>query len=371
MGSSKTWFYVDETNKIDSPALIIYKHRVDQNIGKMIELAGGPARLMPHVKTYKILEIVKLQMNAGIDQFKCATIAEAELLGMAGVKHALLAYQPSEVKLNRLLTLIKKYPSTQFTTILDNMESAIMFDRNLQKSKMALDVYLDINNGNNRTGIVPDKAFELFTYCQQFNTLHMRGLHVYDGHIRHKDFEERKKACDEDFKPIEALMHHIDNKLNVHPEVIAGGSPTFTIHAQRGNVICSPGTSLLWDAGYESMFTDIPFLQSAVLITRIVSNPIDDLFCLDLGHKSVAAENPLENRIRFLNVEGLVPVGHSEEHLVVKNTRKITLNIGDMVYGIPYHICPTTALYNEVWVAEQHRIIDRWEVVARKRKINI
>jgi D-serine deaminase-like pyridoxal phosphate-dependent protein len=370
MVSSKAWYEIDKTDEIDSPALIIYRNRVEHNIMKMIGIAGRPEKLMPHIKTYKMKEIVKLQMKAGIEKFKCATIAEAELLGLAGAKQALLAYQPSEVKLGRLLRLIQNYPLTRFSTILDNKESAIMMARVLRGSEIILDVYLDINNGNNRTGIHPQKAYDLYKYCHEQKTINVQGLHIYDGHIRDQDIDVRKKVCDRAFSAVEGLIHSIQTKLNVHPQVIAGGSPTFPVHALRDEVICSPGTTLLWDAGYGSRFTDMPFIPAAVLISRVISKPNDDLYCLDLGHKSVAAENPIENRVRFLNAEGLIPLGHSEEHLVVKNTRKIDLNIGDVVYGIPYHICPTTALYNEVWVVENNKIIDRWEVLARKRKIN-
>ena len=245
-----------------------------------------------------------------------------------------------------------------------------MMDRILRGSEIALDVYIDINNGNNRTGIIPEKAYDLYNFCHKLQAINIRGVHVYDGHIRIQDFNERKKVCDRDYEPVEVLISSIQKKLNVNPRIIAGGSLTFPIHAQRDNVICSPGTTLLWDAGYGSNFPDLPFQPAASLITRVVSNPKDNIYCLDLGHKSVASENPLGNRVRFLNVEGLTPVGHSEEHLVVENTGTITLNIGDVVYGLPYHICPTTALYNEVLVAEEHKIIDQWEVLARKRKIN-
>ena len=370
MGPSEAWYQIDEVHQIDSPALVFFRDRIKHNIDQMIEIAGDPARLMPHIKTYKMSEIVKMQMDSGINMFKCATIAEAELLGLTHTREALLAYQPSEVKTARLIELIKNYPGTRYSTIIDNADSAEMIQAACAANNIVLDVYLDINNGNNRTGIIPDKAFGLFCQCLEHKAINMVGLHVYDGHIRVPDFDERKKICDQDYKPLQDLISSLQEKINFNPKIIAGGSPTFPVHALRKNVICSPGTTLLWDAGYGSRFKDMPFLPAAVLITRVVSNPEKDIFCLDLGHKSIASENPLENRVRFLNNQGLEPVGHSEEHFVIENTKNISLNIGDELYGLPYHICPTTALYNEVLIAENHKIIDHWEVLARKRKIN-
>lgn len=371
MASSPEWYNIKDIGDIDTPALLIFKDRVKHNIQQMINMVGrDPNRLMPHIKTYKIAEVIKMQLESGIIRFKCATIAEAELLGMSGAKDALLAYQPSEVKMRRLIQLISAYPETKFSTIIDNKTSADMIDTSLMAQGKTMDVYIDVNNGNNRTGIIPEEALNLYGYCLDLEAINAKGLHVYDGHIRNTDPAERKKACDKDFAVVISLVDNLKKKYGVSPEIIAGGSPTFPIHAARDNVICSPGTTLFWDAGYGSRFQDMTFKTSAVLISRISSNPSEGRYCLDLGHKAVASENALENRVVFLNVDGLKPVGHSEEHLVVNNTSSMKLDVGDVIYGLPYHICPTTALYNEVVVVENQQIIDRWEVLARNRKIN-
>jgi D-serine deaminase-like pyridoxal phosphate-dependent protein len=371
MFSSRDWYSIKEIADIDSPALVIFKDRVLKNIQQMINMVGGNTdRLMPHIKTYKIAEVIKMQLASGINRFKCATIAEAELLGMTGAKSSLLAYQPSHVKLKRLIQLSNAYPDTIFSTLVDNKSSADMINSSLTSQDKSLDIYIDVNNGNNRTGIRPEKVLDLYGYCLDLKAINILGLHVYDGHIRNPDPMERKEACDRDFTQVKSLADNLKKKYGIIPEIIAGGSPTFPIHAARENVICSPGTTLFWDAGYGSRFQDMPFLPSAVLITRIASNPAEGLYCLDLGHKAIASENSLENRVVFLNTSGLRPVGHSEEHLVVKNTGDAELGIGDVIYGLPYHICPTTALYNEVAVVENQQIIDHWKVIARNRKIN-
>jgi D-serine deaminase-like pyridoxal phosphate-dependent protein len=371
MVSRPDWYSLKEIMSIDSPALVIFKDRVQHNIQQMIKMVDGDTnRLMPHIKTYKIAEVIKMQMASGINRFKCATIAEAELLGMTGAGYALLAYQPSDVKLKRLVQLINAYPDTGFAALIDNRSSAEMIDSILRKQDLSLDVYIDINNGNNRTGVTPDQALDLYAHCLGLNAVKIQGLHVYDGHIRNADVRERKKACDRDFAEVISLTDKLEKKYGIIPEIIAGGSPTFPIHATRPHVICSTGTTLFWDAGYGTRFRDMPFLTSAVLVTRVVSNPAERIYCLDLGHKAVASENSLENRVVFLNVRGLKPTGHSEEHLVVENTENSEICVGDVIYGLPYHICPTAALYNEVPVVEGQQIIGHWEVIARNRKIN-
>ncbi len=78
-------YFIDSSflREVDSPALLVYRKVVEANIGNMGHILGGFASLRPHVKTDKILEVVRMLQARNIDKFKCATIAEAEMLGMA------------------------------------------------------------------------------------------------------------------------------------------------------------------------------------------------------------------------------------------------------------------------------------------------
>ena len=105
------WHDID-LSEIDTPALIIDKDKVLGNIELAISYAGGTNHLRPHVKTHKMLEVVKLQMAAGISKFKCATIAEAEMLGLAGAADVLMAYPVQGPKIDCVLKLVSSYPLT-------------------------------------------------------------------------------------------------------------------------------------------------------------------------------------------------------------------------------------------------------------------
>ena len=89
-----TWYEIEAIDQIDSPALVVYKKRIIRNLEKMVQITGNPGWLMPHVKIHKIKGIVQLHMDIGIRHFKCATITEAEMLGLAGVEKVLIAMQP-------------------------------------------------------------------------------------------------------------------------------------------------------------------------------------------------------------------------------------------------------------------------------------
>jgi D-threonine aldolase len=108
-----------------------------------------------------------------------------------------------------------------------------------------------------------------------------------------------------------------------------------------------------------------------LVISRVISLINETTICLDLGHKSIAAENPLDRRVWFLNEPDVKFVSQSEEHLVVELSPNRTRKVGDVLYGLPFHICPTCALYDAATVVENNQPKEQWKMVARDRKISI
>lgn len=367
----KEWYTIHNIEEIDTPALVIYLDRVKENIRVLKDFVPDVSRLRPHVKTNKSEEISKLLIDAGITKFKCATISEAEMLALAGAKDVLLAYQPVGPKATRLLALKEKYPATQFSCLIDNLETANRLSAIFLKANQRISVYIDINVGMNRTGVAPENAYPLYLSCQKLKGIIVIGLHAYDGHIHDANFELRSKHCDEAFAKIETLKNQI---LKQHPGpvvVIAGGTPTFPIHAKRKDVECSPGTFIYWDMGYKRLLPEQPFVFAALVITRVISKPTEDTVCIDLGHKSIASENPIDQRVFFLNAPDLQPIGHSEEHMVARAPATNSYKVGDVLFGVPFHICPTCALYDSAWIVENHNVRQKWAISSRNRTITI
>lgn len=365
------WYTIENTEEVVSPALLVYPERIEQNIKTMLKMSQGAEWLRPHIKTHKMAEIVQMQLDHGITKFKCATIAEAELLAMTGTKDILLAMQPLGPNLTRFIKLIHTYPEVDFSTLVDNEPTLKTMAKKAALENIKLQLWLDINSGMNRTGAVPDeRAAVLFRSIDANEQLQAKGLHAYDGHIRDTELATRKQRCDAAFERVQELKAKIERSGVKVESIVAGGSPTFPIHCERENVEASPGTTLLWDHNYGSSLPDMEFLHAGVLMTRVISKPEKGYLCLDLGHKSVAPEMPLP-RVHFINVEGFEQVGQSEEHLVVRTQEDYRYEVGDVLYAIPNHICPTVAKYGEVTAVTDHRVLGNWEVAARNHKITI
>jgi D-threonine aldolase len=367
--TAPNWFEVENLDEIESPALLIYPERVEENIRRMVAMAGHPGRLRPHVKTHKLGPIVELQIRAGISKFKAATIAEAEMLGRAGAAEILLAYQPVGPTASRLLDLIGAFPKSVFTCLVDEPGAGRALSDLARARGARVNVLLDIDCGQHHTGVAPDeKAVEIYQALGRLAGVAPVGLHAYDGHIHAEDPAQRMEECERTFAPVAHLRQRLQNLGWPVATVVAGGTPTFPFHARRPDVECSPGTCVLWDMGYSSRLGGLDFLHAALVLTRVVSKPGPTRLCLDLGHKAIASENP-QPRVHFLNAPASEVIMHSEEHLVVESEGFRDWATGDCLFGVPWHVCPTVALHSEAMVIRQGRAVERWRIDARDRRL--
>lgn len=366
------WYLIEEVEQLDSPALVFYQERMTANIEKLKQHINDINRLRPHVKTHKTVEITQQLLAAGITKFKCATIAEAEMLGLCKAPDVLLAYQPVGPKIDRFIQLIKTYPDTAFSCLVDNELSLKAIAHVAIVSGIIVRLFLDLNVGMNRTGILPDEdALALYEAATAQQGVEILGLHAYDGHIHDADYTLREKQAGIILASIGKLTKQIIWKGMAEPVIIAGGTPTFPIYAKVDDIECSPGTFVLWDKGYQDAFAEQDYLTAALVITRVISLTSATKITVDLGHKAVAAENLLKKRVHFLNAPTAEAVSQSEEHLVLELGEGHGFQPGDVLYGLPIHICPTVALYGNANIINNHKLAGEWKIISRERKINI
>ncbi|MGB0152780.1 MAG: D-TA family PLP-dependent enzyme [Verrucomicrobiales bacterium] len=360
---------------LPSPALIFDVNAIENNLNKMIAQVGGDTnRLRPHIKTHKCREILEWQLRLGISSVKCATIAEAELAADSGIPDILIAYPLIGQNALRLHQLARAFPKTKFATVVDSARGI----EDLSSGPESLEVFIDLNCGMSRTGIRPGpELIQLSRSLLDAPNLTFAGLHAYDGHIHDPEITDRLRAFTAAMKELETCLTSFAAAGIEVAALVSGGSPTFMMHSASAMSSgipwqSSPGTTVLWDAGYAEAFTDLDFEPAAFLFTRVVSRPSDTLACLDLGHKAVSSENPIDNRVRFPNHSELVFRSQSEEHLVVEVADTDSLTVGTELIGVPWHVCPTVALYDEAWIVRNGEITgETWSIEARRRRINV
>jgi D-serine deaminase-like pyridoxal phosphate-dependent protein len=365
------WMRVQNEAETPSPSLLIFPERVDANLRHMVAMVGDVTRLRPHIKTHKLAQIVARQVALGIKKCKAATIAEAEMAARAGATDVLLAAQLVGPNVDRFVALQRAFPAVAFSTITDDTGVIARLSAAARAASLTIDAWLDLDIGQHRTGVAPGPpAIALYRQIGAAPGLRPGGLHAYDGHLHQPDEAERRAASDASFASVAALRTELVREgLNV-PRVVCGGTPTFPFHARREGVECSPGTCVLWDAGYKTILPDLDFQNAAVLFTRVLSRPTENRLCLDLGHKAVASEMP-HPRVLFPMLPDARAVAHNEEHLVLETDRAKEFPVGSVLYGLPRHICPTVALHDRVQVVTNGRVSDEWTVTARARRLSI
>jgi len=368
---TQPWYTIDDVADVATPALAVYPDRVEENLRRMIARAGDVERLRPHIKTHKMPGVVRSMLELGITKFKCATIAEAEMLAQCGAADVLLAYQPVGPNARRLAQLAAKYRATRFSAIADDAGAVRALSAAMVDMGQSVEVLLDLDVGMHRTGIAPGPAaLELYRLIASLPGLVPGGLHVYDGHIRAIEVAARTDEAEAAYAAVEQLRAPLQAAGLPVPRITCGGTPTFPIHAARIERECSPGTCVFWDHGYATRYPDLDFLPAALLLTRVISRPTDNRLCLDLGYKAVSPDNP-DPRVYLLDLPDAKAVGHSEEHLAIESPRAKEFAVGDVLYGVPYHICPTVALHSEAVIVRNHRTAGTWPVTARERKLTI
>ena len=134
-------------------------------------------------------------------------------------------------KLNRFVSLIKKYPATKFSCLTDNI-SAANEQASFNSNSLLFRFLLNLNVGMNRTGISPgEKAIELAKHCSTLKGITLVGLHAYDGHIRDVDFEMKKQKCDEHIAAVQTLNEKLKLPTNFY-----GRLTSFSVHCKRKDI---------------------------------------------------------------------------------------------------------------------------------------
>lgn len=366
-------YHFDVEGEIPSPQLVFYIDCIDSNIKSMIDVAGT-SRLWPHIKTHKCAEIVAMMRKLGISRFKCATIAEAEMLASLAVPDILLAYPIVGPNIKRFVTLADRYKDSRFWCIGDDIDQLEALDKEATVAYLNFNLLVDVDCGMGRTGV---EIGEVENFCKRldsFRSLFFSGFHVYDGHRHEPELEERKKYVEILDGKIDCLKEKIEKSMGKKLIVVAGGTPSFVPHALFSDYFLSPGTCILSDAGYRQDVAELDVIPAAAILSRVISSDSKGRFTLDLGYKGIASDPSVDRRGIIVGHENVESVFQNEEHWVFRMKEGFEEDapvVGDVLFVIPWHVCPSVAMYDHAVIVQEKRFVGTWGITARDRKISI
>jgi D-serine deaminase-like pyridoxal phosphate-dependent protein len=366
-------YAIRDLSHVLTPALAIYAGNVAHNLDTTIALLGNdPGRWRPHLKTAKLSYVMGMLLERGVKAVKCATTLELLRACEAGFEDVLLAYPVAGSNAQRAAEIALAFPQVKVSALVDS------FGEVSQWVGSRVGVFLDIDPGMGRTGLPQDDGEQIVRLAQHLKEsgIRFRGLHYYDGHLRDADMEIRTRKAHAGYDRLLEIVGLLESKGVEVGEVIAGGTPVFpcvlsypgfkgTSFIQR----VSPGTVVYCDNDTLAVLpSSMGYRPAALVVARVVSTSVPGRFACDAGHKAVSVDAGVPNCV-VMGWDGLVPSHPSEEHLpVVVTPGAAAPALGEILYLVPKHVCPTVNNFSQALIVQDGEIAGVENVSARGRE---
>jgi D-serine deaminase-like pyridoxal phosphate-dependent protein len=355
-------FRVHDFDNVLTPALVIYPEIVASNVACTLKLLGGDAsRWRAHIKTAKLDYTLQILIDHGVNHFKCATSLELLHACQNGARDVLLAYPVIGANARRVVDIKKQFPEIRISVLVESLEQVS------QWRGSGIGIFLDVNPGMNRTGIELNVGGEVVAVIRSVAEagLEFRGLHFYDGQYGAVEQSERTRATHAGYdRLLEAIENLRSQGIDV-VEVVTAGTPTFPCSLsyqgfQNASFVhrVSPGTVAYNDAvSLAQLPRAFGYAPAALVLSRVVSRPHQGIVTCDAGHKSVGADAGVPTCVVLGHPE-LTPLAPSEEHLpLAGNDNGVPVpQIGDILYLLPRHVCPTVNNFDAALIVRSGKI---------------
>ncbi len=349
-----------QTRDLDTPAVVIDLDRVERNLRRWQAYCDrhGIAN-RPHIKTHKVPELARRQLELGAVGIACQKLGEAEVMADHGCDDILIPYNILGTgKLARARALADRI---RFRVSCDSAEVARGLGEAFAGAARPLGVLVECDTGAGRCGVgSPEAAAGLAALIDSLAGLSFAGLMTYPakgGTAAVQAFMTETKA---------AL-----SRLGLEAGTISSGGSPDMWRADQAPVATEyrVGTYIYYDrslvAAGAATLDDCALRVHATVVSR----PTADRAILDAGSKSLSSD------LLGMTGHGLlteypmaVIVGLSEEHGHVDlSACESRPAVGERVTIVPNHACVVSNLVDEVAAARGDRVERRFVVAARGR----
>jgi D-serine deaminase-like pyridoxal phosphate-dependent protein len=365
-----TSYRIENVEALLTPALVIYPEIVDRNIAATLRLLGGDTnRWRPHLKTAKLGFIMRKLASQGVVNAKCSTTVELAAACESGMKDVLLAYAVVGPNARRVRAIAERYSHIRISVLVENVDQIAAW------SGSTIGIFVDVNPGMDRTGISQDGIGEILKIVRAGGS-QFRGLHYYDGHMSAASLDEREMLAHKGYDRLMEIVGAIESAGFPVEEVITSGTPAFPCAAtyapfRAGHFVhrASPGTVVYSDAtSIQQLPAEWGYQPAALVVSTVVSHPKPNVITCDAGHKSVSADAGVPT-CSVAGRPNLIPLKPSEEHLPIEVSAGAIPAIGELLYLIPRHVCPTVNNFDDAVIVEHGRVIAVERVTARGHEV--
>lgn len=321
---------------LPTPALVADLPLLLQNLRAMAAHLPGN-RLRPHVKAHKCTALAKLQRQLGHRGFCCATVREAEGLGIAGLGEDLLL--ANEVVDSERLARLRHWP---VMVAVDSEESI----RAVAKAGIR-HVLIDVNVGLPRCGCAPEQAGQLAQRARQAGLV-VEGVMGYEGHVVGlADRSLRQELCEQAMERLLLAYREVGGRI-----ISAGGTGTFDLNRWATEI--QAGSYVFMDTHYAKL--GLPF-RPALFVWSTVVSANARWAVADCGLKALGMDhgNP--------TIEGAEVLFCSDEHVTFLPSGRV--RVGEKIKVWPAHVDPTVAYHERLYLVEDGSVVEAWPIDLR------
>jgi len=327
--------------ELDTPTLTADLDAVERNIARMQRYCDEHGlALRPHIKTHKLPELARLQVDAGARGITCQKLGEAEIFADAGFDDVLVSFPLiGASKIERLRELSER---ARIAVSVDSDEGVDAL-RGLD-----VDVLVECDTGGGRTGVqTPEDAARLAERSERF-----RGLMTYPTPPGTGEWIRRALE----------LLGDVE-------VVSVGGTPTAAgVHELGVATELRVGTYVYGDRACIANGS-VPVEDCALrVLATVVSRPTAERAILDSGSKALSSDLAVGATGHGLLLEHPEAEVYllNEEHGMVDVARCAAKPaIGDVVQVVPNHACVATNLYDEIVLHRGGEVVETLAIRAR------
>jgi D-serine deaminase-like pyridoxal phosphate-dependent protein len=338
---------------LETPSVLIDLDKMERNITRMQSRCDDLGiSFRPHIKTHKIPDIARRQIEAGAIGIACQKVSEAEVFADAGCRDIQIPYNiVGERKTRRLAALAKR---ANVTVTVDSLAVVDGITAAAQETGATISMMVELVSLNERTGTTPQAALELAQRIESTARLRFAGLMIYPS--------------DAAIRPRLQETLSLLNDAGIAVETVSGGGSGAIreSHLLPELTEMRVGTYLFWDWGSVNIgYATVDNCAMRVRTTVVSANEATRVI-LDGGSKALHSEtvDGLYGYIEEYPAARLHKV--NEEHGYVDFSDCGAMpEVGDIVHVIPVHTCVVTNLHNQVYGVRGERVEQVWDVAAR------
>ncbi|MBV8429460.1 MAG: alanine racemase, partial [Hyphomicrobiales bacterium] len=252
---------------IDTPAPVVDLDRVERNLKRAADyFHEKKIALRPHIKTHKIVEFSRRQVELGAVGITCQKLGEAEVMAEGGIGDILMTFPiVGEAKLKRLMALAKRI---RMSAVTDSTEVADAMARAASEAGVRIELLVECDTGTGRCGVQSaDEAVALAERIANTRGVSFGGLMVYP---------EKGKVARTRAWIAEALAALKRSGLEAKTVSVGGTPDMYHAHELEFSTEHRPGTYIYSDRAITAAGVGTLDDTALRVVATVVSRPAED-----------------------------------------------------------------------------------------------